>query len=139
MFGFQEEESYTGITNLALDRILNIEETNENIRPDDVSWRDYFDEMIGVSKSDKNDPIKIMLRFDKERYKYVKTKPIHWATQKLVNGDLENPIITIEVIPNRELFQSLLSFGEDVEVLEPENIRMKMKYYTEKMLNFYLS
>ena len=46
LFGWEESENYTGITNLALDRIINISETIEDIIPNDVDWADYFDEMI---------------------------------------------------------------------------------------------
>lgn len=139
LFGYEEGDKYTGITNLALDRIQNIEETNENIKPDTISWGDYFDEIIGVSKNPEDEVIKIKLRFSEKRIKYVLTKPIHGATQKLDKSDLENRTISIEVIPNKELYQLLLSFGSDVEVLEPELVKTELKTQAKKILNYYNS
>lgn len=137
LFGFEEGENYTGITNLALDRIQNIEETTDDIIPDTISWGDYFDEIIGVSKNPVAEVIKIKLRFSKQRIKYVLTKPMHGATQKIDKDDIENRTISIEVIPNKELYQLLLSFGSDVEVIEPETVKNELKKQAEEVLNFY--
>lgn len=137
LFGYEQGDKYTGITNLALDRIINIQETTEDIKPDTISWGDYFDEIIGVSKNPEDEIIKIKLRFSEKRIKYVLTKPLHGATQKVDKRDLENRTITIEVIPNRELFQTLLSFGSDVEVLEPATIINELKKQAEEILNYY--
>lgn len=137
LFGFEEGERYTGITNLALDRIVNIQETTVNIIPDTISWGDYFDEIVGVSKNSEVQPIKIKLRFNPKRIKYVLTKPIHGATQKLDKYDLEKRTVTIEVIPNRELYQLLLSFGSDVIVVEPELVRNELIKQAEEVLKNY--
>jgi predicted DNA-binding transcriptional regulator YafY len=37
--------------------------------------------------------------------------------------DNENRIVTIDVIPNKELESLILSYGDDVEVLEPVEFR----------------
>ncbi len=129
LFGFEEGEHYTGITNLALDRIVSIIETTENSLPDTINWGDYFDEIIGVSKPVAIAAVKISLRFSSKRIPYILTKPIHGATQKLDKSDVENRTITIEVIPNRELYQTLLSFGNDVEVLEPLSVKNTLETY----------
>ena len=49
LFGKEESEQYTGITNLALDRIQDVTETIEDIAPNTTDWGDFFDQMIGVS------------------------------------------------------------------------------------------
>lgn len=137
LFGYEEGEKYTGITNLPLDRIQNIEETTETTKPNTISWGDYFDEIIGVSKNPEAEALKIKLRFSEKRIKYVLTKPIHGATQKLNKDDIENRTISIEVIPNRELYQLLLSFGSDVEVIEPVLIKNELKKQAKEILNYY--
>ncbi|MCK0179673.1 WYL domain-containing protein [Flavobacteriaceae bacterium S0862] len=137
LFGYQKEEKYTGITNLALDRIIGFTETNEDIKPDNTSWGDYFDDMVGVSKNSNDQAVKIKLRFSNKRMKYVVTKPIHGATQRFDKSDPENRTIIIDVILNNELFQTLLSFGSDLEVIEPENVRIRMKDYVDKMSEIY--
>ena len=137
LFGYQATAKYSGITNLALDRIISIKETDKNIKPDTTDWEDYFDEMIGVSKDNKIELIELILRFSKDRIKYVLTKPLHGVTQKNIKTDPEGRTISIKVIPNNELYQLLLSYGSDVEVLEPEDVKIKLKEHAEKMVDYY--
>lgn len=137
LFGFEESEKYTGITNLALDRIIEITETLKSIQPNETVWGDFFDEMIGVSKDRTKSTIEVVMRFSKDRIKYVLTKPIHGVTQKSIKNDSEGRTISIKVIPNNELYQLLLSYGSDVEVLFPEDVKIKLKEHAEKMLEYY--
>jgi hypothetical protein len=137
LFGFEESEKYTGITNLALDRIIGITETTENIQPNETDWGDYFDEMIGVSRPVNEEPIEIKLRFSSIRIPYVTTKPIHGASQRLDSTDIENRTIIVNLIPNNEFYQLLLSFGKDLEVLEPNFMRKELKVHAQKMLEYY--
>lgn len=63
------------------------------------------------------------MQFSKNRYPYVESKPLH-ETMRIV--DRENCIVAIDVIPNRELEALILSYGDDVEVLEPEDFRKQI-------------
>ena len=87
LFGWEESENYTGITNVALDRIIKISETIEDIIPNEVDWADYFDEMIGVSRPNDKEAVEVKLRFSAKRIPYVITKPIHGASQRLDRND----------------------------------------------------
>lgn len=136
LFGYQDDLSYKGITNLALDRILNYSETSIEIIGSTIDWGDYFDEIIGVSKNNE-EPVLIKLRFRESRIKYIDTKPIHGATQKIDKSDTDGLTRTIKVIPNNELFQTLLSFGKDVEVIEPDFIKKELKNHAQEILKFY--
>jgi len=137
LFGWEESEKYTGITNLALDRIIKISETIENIIPNEVDWADYFDEMIGVSRPNDREAVEVTLRFSAKRMPYVLTKPIHGASQRLDRNDPEERTIILNLLPNYEMYQAILAFGSDVEVLAPREVLEKMKVFTETMNNFY--
>ena len=73
----------------------------------------------------------------------MKTKPLHGATQRLVNMDKTGAYITIEVYLNYELEQQILSFGENLKVLEPVELKERIKKrlggailnYVEKVQN----
>ena len=65
----------------------------------------------------------IKLQFTKNRFPYVVSKPIHHSQQVV---DEDQHIISLDVRPNFELEQQIFSFGNDVEVLEPETFRQKM-------------
>lgn len=78
----------------------------------------------------------IILQFSSERFKYIVSKPLH-TSQKII--DEYKCIVTIKVIPTRELDQLILAFGPDVEVLAPDRYRMSIKTKIEKCLNKYRS
>ena len=66
-----------------------------------------------------------------KRAPYVKTKPIHHS-QKVISDDENGLNIELTLIPNRELVAQILSFGDDVKVLEPEELRKEVSEYLEK-------
>jgi len=137
LFGHQvSENGYSGLTTLALDRIISIVPNDLEFIKTDIEWGDYFDDMIGVSKNEE-EPLLITLRFRESRIKYIDTKPIHGATQKKVSSDASGLLRTIKVIPNRELYQLLLSFGEDVTVVSPESVRQRMREKIKQMKENY--
>lgn len=138
LFGYEESEKYTGITNLPLDRIYEITETVDDVKPNTIEWGDYFDEIIGVSHPQDQKRIEIKLRFTKKRIPYVLTKPIHGASQRLDKSDPEERTIIINLLPNKELYQTLLSFGSDLEVLSPELVRTEMQKIVVELNKKYL-
>lgn len=110
------------ITHLGLDRIKSLSQSSvsyiDNTLIDDFD--EYFDDVVGVSIPN-NKPIEhIKLQFSKNRYPYIVSKPFHGSIKFI---DEENCIVTLDVIPNNELMALLLSFGSDVEVLEPSHLR----------------
>lgn len=130
-------DEFNFMANYAFDRIKSIENADVAYKPTDVNWLDYFDEMIGVSKDTRTEPQKVMLWVSKESWPYVKTKPLHGATQRLVNMDETGAYITIEVYLNYELEQQILSFGENMKVLEPAAFRDNMRNRINNALKLY--
>lgn len=135
-FLFCYNEKYEAISNYALDRIISFSETGRSYMPSKISWVDYFEDIIGVTLPVDTNPADIILRFSTERIKYILTKPLH-GTQKIDRKDLEKRTVIINVIPNFELYQLLLSFGSDVEVLAPEFVRRNMKKYVSELYSKY--
>ena len=135
LFGLLDENDR--LVNRALDRIEQIRKVDIQFKPNkSYDFNHYFDQVIGVSvpyKEEDKQPVKILLKFSPFRLPYVLSKPLH-RTQKM--EDAENGIISICVIPTRELEQQLLSYGPDVEVLSPvdymESIREKIEESLKK-------
>lgn len=126
------------MANFAFDRIKGIKKTKVTYKPTDINFFDYFEEMIGVSKDTKTEPQLVKLWVSKEQWPYIRTKPIHGATQRIVSIDEEGATITFEVYLNYELEQQILSFGEKVKVLEPEVLKNKIKQRLKDGTNLYL-
>ena len=135
VFGLNDLSS--SLVNLALDRIVEIEELNkvyiENTR---IDFNEYFEDVIGVSVNLDKHPQKILISVKNELLPYIETKPLH-GSQKIKERDINNSIVSIEVIPNYELESLLLSFGERLEVLEPLDLRDKLGDRINKMANNY--
>ena len=115
------------MANFALDRIKGIENADVAYKPTDVNWFDYFEEMIGVSKDTRTEPKQVKLWVSAAQWPYIRTKPLHGATQHLVQLDEKGAIITIEVYLNYELEQQILSFGENMKVIEPVELKERIK------------
>lgn len=130
-------DEFNFMANYAFDRIKGIENADVAYKPTDVNWLDYFDEMIGVSKDTRTEPQKVLLWVSNASWPYVKTKPLHGATQRLVNMDETGAYITIEVYLNYELEQQILSFGENMKVIEPETLRERMKQRLRDAIKLY--
>jgi predicted DNA-binding transcriptional regulator YafY len=53
--------------------------------------------------------------------------------------DLSQQLLeSFETIINKELVQQILSYGKDVEVLAPENLKKELKEHADSMLKYYL-
>jgi predicted DNA-binding transcriptional regulator YafY len=84
----------------------------------------YLKDIIGVSVT-TGDAIKnIVLRFSEKRAPYVETNPLH-SSQNLVSGTTTT--YSFNIIPNKELEALILFFGPDVEVVEPQPLRERIK------------
>jgi predicted DNA-binding transcriptional regulator YafY len=112
-----------GLLNLALDRIQEMTEVpGEEWQPyGGVNFERYYEDVIGVTKSERDRPSNIRLKFTRASAPYVITKPLH-ASQTIEKQDESGMIIKIKVVINFELEKEILSFGEQVTVLAPRNL-----------------
>ncbi len=115
------------IMNLALDRILNIQELNSEkyVKPD-FNVNDYYADTIGVTKNINQRAQTIVLKFVKEHAPYIITKPLH-VSQEVLKEEDDGTIFSIKVIWNFELERELLGYGEHVKVLSPRRLSLKMQ------------
>jgi len=113
---------------LALDRIVEFQELpNEEFVPyQGVDFERYYGDLIGVTKSEKDRPQKVILEFDNYHAPYVITKPIH-QSQVLLAQKEKTTIFRIDVILNYELEREILGFGECVKVHAPRILVAKIK------------
>ena len=116
-------EKYKDISIFAIDRIKSVASCDKDVKfiPDSIiiDPLDYFYDVIGITIPKETKIEKIVLRFSPKRFRYVVSKPIH-SSQTLNKSD---NTLTLKLIPNRELTQTILSFGKDVEILEPLHLK----------------
>ncbi|KJD31246.1 transcriptional regulator [Tamlana nanhaiensis] len=130
-FVFGKKQDFKGLTNLALDRIQAIQPCIEPYDDSEmVDFETYFEDVIGVTKH--NDVlITIILQASTTLAPYIKTKPLH-GSQKKVEENENGYTFSIEVIPNYEMEKLILSFGEDLRVINPEFIKQNIKNRLQK-------
>lgn len=112
---------------LALDRITDIDEHNtpvEYVGKDGFNFEDYFSDIIGVTHSAEwPEVVDVVLKIKNPKvFNLIKTKKLH---RSQTEND-EDFIISIKLRPNIELKTKLLSFGADVEVLSPRELRTQI-------------
>lgn len=98
----------------------------------------FFDNVIGVSKGSKSQPVKIRFWASGYQSNYIKTKPIH-ASQQLVSEDPTDHscIFQIEVVVNYEMYSVFMSYGPGVKILSPQRVVAFMRNKVREMGTLY--
>lgn len=118
---------------LALDRMIEFQELTKEkfVEHSGVDFDIYFNDLLGVTKSEKDRAFKVVLQVDKHHAPYIITKPIHHS-QQVLREDEDWVIIRIDVVLNFELEREILGFGDIVKVLAPKILVTRIKRRLEK-------
>ena len=113
---------------LALDRIEGIQELPHEPfwEYPGVDFNHYFDNAIGVTKSEKDKAVKVVLEVSPKMKPYILTKPMH-PSQEVLKDTGGRAIIQIQVVLNFELEREILGFGSGVKVLSPRILVKRIK------------
>lgn len=131
-------EGTDNIHNYAIDRIVKVEHLSKKYIDTDIDFDEYFDDVIGVSVNDVETE-HVVLMVSKKRYPYIKTKPLHWSQKHVAENDTDTEVcLTIDVKPNKELITLLLSFGPDIRLIAPDNIKQELINKIRAMYDSYL-
>lgn len=108
----------------AFDRIMDIKETGMLASGHEFDFSSYFDHVYGVSVGEEP-PSEIHLLFDHKAANYQMTKPLH-ASQKMLRKDESGVVFSYWLIPNRELVNYILGWGQNCRVLSPQSLAEKV-------------
>lgn len=138
LIGLQQGGHANYITNKALDRIVKFSRANVPFIPNtDIDFNHYFKDIIGVTLPEDHPlPEEVLLKFDEARFPYVVNKPIHPSQ---VTTDEQEHIVKLTVRPNKELEARIFSYGNQVEVLQPEWLRRQIAVKLAEILKKYSS
>jgi len=125
------------IKSFALDRLTNLEITNLNYQyPDNYSIEQSYRYCFGIISPNDEEPQDIILSFDPFQGKYIKTLPLHDTQQVLVDND-EEMKIKLKLCLTHDLVMELLSFGDNLKVIEPKSLADQIKQAHEKAYRQY--
>ena len=125
------------IKSFALDRLTNLEITNLNYQyPDNYSIEQSYRYCFGIISPNDEEPQDIILSFDPFQGKYIKTLPLHDTQQVLVDND-EEMKIKLKLCLTHDLVMELLSFGDNLKVIEPKSLVDQIKQAHENAYRQY--
>lgn len=137
-FMLGKNERLNCLSNLALDRIIDISETKRKYSSNEtIDFEEYFEDVIGVTVRDNQNPVSILLQINRKLWPYIETKPIH-GSQKLKEKEGNYVVIELKLQINYELVSLIFSLGEDVKVIAPDQLRDQIKSKGEALLKNYI-
>ncbi len=125
------------IKSFALDRLTNLEITTQHYQyPDNYSIEQNYRYCFGIISPNGSGPQDIILSFDPFQGKYIKTLPLHETQKVLVDNDQETRI-KLKLCLTHDLFMELLSFGDNMKVIEPKKLSDEIKEAHKKAYKQY--
>jgi predicted DNA-binding transcriptional regulator YafY len=134
VLGYSKERHFT--LPLGLDRMESIADAPIPYKQNKTIDADtYFKHILGITVA-KGPVEDIRLWFSPTQAPYIKTRNIHHSQETISDG-VDGLVISLQLIPNYELLQEILSYGPEVKVMEPESLREKVKEMLEKAGKLY--
>ena len=123
---------------IALDRILDLKILSTSFElPEDFDARKYFANVIGIFVNNDLPVTKVLIRAYGTQAEYLRSTPLHKSQTEGRSKYREFAEFTYRLCITPELVSQLLAMGDKVEVLEPEELRGKMKERIKNMFNCY--
>lgn len=123
---------------IALDRILDLKILSTSFElPEDFDARKYFANVVGIFVNNDLPVTKVMIRAYGTQADYLRSTPLHKSQTEGRSKYREFAEFTYRLCITPELVSQLLAMGDKVEVLEPLELREKMKEVLKKGLERY--
>lgn len=126
LFGYSQASHDIRI--LPLDRIVSIGEDRDYPYVENTFFdpEPFFDEMVGVTRSTRDQRRRVVIKVDKETTPYIITKPMHGSQKIEEQREDGSCVVALDVICNLELERLILGFGCHMEVVSPRLLRYRI-------------
>ena len=123
-----KSEGYDELRLYALDRIKALEPTERKFKlPKKFDATKFFEDHYGIIIGDEDFDVEpVALKVDSWQSKYLRTLPLHHS-QVEVERNEEYSIFEYYLCPTFDFRQKLLSMGDSVEVLAPQDLVYQMR------------
>lgn len=123
-----------------LERLSDLEISNIRFKRPQPKFkvREFFKDFYGINRyvQDGFDKETIVFVSDIRQAKYIKTLPIH-SSQKVIKREPNKIHFELQVKITYDLIMELLSYGSDIEVLQPQSLRDLLKKRFESAAGLY--
>ena len=135
LYGYKGDPD--GCRMLALDRMITATITSENfIVPKEFSADGYFGNIYGVRVYSDMKPERVLLKVSPVQCKYFRSLPLH-RSQEEVETHKDYSIFSYFLTTDYDFKQDILSYGKEVEVLEPKELRKEIRQTISALLDNY--
>ena len=119
------------IKTFGLDRISDMNAPGKTFRKQNIDVEEMFVNSFGIISTLNEKTEKIILSFDPEQGKYVKSLPIHHS-QKVLAGNKNEYKIELTIVPTYDLYQELLTHAERLRIEKPLSVRKEYLKFLKK-------
>jgi len=112
----------TIIKNFSLDRISELQLTNQRFTSVEYNIHEAFKNSFGIINGTNDKVSRIILAFKIDQGRYIKSLPLHHS-QKLISQNDNEIRFEYQLKPTFDFIQEILSHGSDVEVIAPLSLR----------------
>ena len=118
------------IRTYGLERIKSIKNSLSIYIPSAFDPEQYYNDIIGITLVPNQRKKKIVFEAYGYLIPFLQTQPIH-NSQKLIEFDKQKYVYSLDLIPNNELENLFLSYGNTVQIIEPKRFRNKIMRRTQ--------
>jgi predicted DNA-binding transcriptional regulator YafY len=117
----------------ALDRIKEISNSNsEYIKVEGFDPDEFFKYSFGITQIHEAKPEKVVLQFTAYQAPFVLNQPLHHS-QKLLKQNADFVEVEYHVYITTELIMTILSYGKEVKVIQPQTLKDRIKATVQEM------
>ncbi len=133
LLGFIKE--LEAIRNIALDRLLEMTIREQSFSlPENFNAAKYYENTVGIFVSEDLSPVKVKLRAYGKQIEYLRSLPLHKSQCETSSRYGEFCVFEYKLCLTPELSSQILAMGENVEVLEPQELREEVKRRLEESI-----
>ena len=126
------------IRNIALDRLLEMAITAQSFElPEKFNAEKYYENTVGIFVNDELSPVKVKLKAYGSQIEYLRSLPLHKSQRETASKYGEFCVFEYKLCLTPELSSQILAMGENVEVLEPIELREEIKRRLTECLTRY--
>ncbi len=125
------------VKSFALDRLTELEITNKKFQlPNNFNINEHFKFSFGIISPNGQEPQEVILSFDPFQGKYIKTLPLH-ESQVILKDNEQELLIKLTLYITHDFIMEILSFGENVKVIQPESLISDLISTYKNVLSLY--
>lgn len=123
----------------ALERMKNLVVLPDVMRRTiNTTVEEFFRDSYGIQHAGDEKPVDILLKAKGSQRKYLRRKPIHISQKEVVDNDAEDfTIFTMHLVPCYNFYQQILRLRENVEILEPKEVRDEVRKIVLRLQDIY--